>query len=96
MAVICNLSFSACNVGSEGPKPDEQHPLPSYLEYKHNDSIRIYQTNYFASRCAENPDSDYKSFDIKLGGEMENLGGKCDPDQQKFCDGPLKPRTAYR
>ncbi|XP_054688702.1 receptor-type tyrosine-protein phosphatase beta isoform X3 [Grus americana] len=82
--------------GSEGPKPDEQHPLPSYLEYKHNDSIRIYQTNYFASRCAENPDSDYKSFDIKLGGEMENLGGRCDPDQQKFCDGPLKPRTAYR
>ncbi|KAJ7405698.1 Receptor-type tyrosine-protein phosphatase beta [Willisornis vidua] len=82
--------------GSEGPKPDEQHPLPSYLEYKHNDSIRIYQTNYFASRCAENPDSDYKSFDIKLGGEMENLGGKCDPDHQKFCDGPLKPRTAYR
>uniref|UniRef100_A0A672TKI9 protein-tyrosine-phosphatase n=1 Tax=Strigops habroptila TaxID=2489341 RepID=A0A672TKI9_STRHB len=81
---------------SEGPKPDEQHPLPSYLEYKHNDSIRIYQTNYFASRCAENPDSDYKSFDIKLGGEMENLGGRCDPDQQKFCDGPLKPRTAYR
>ncbi|XP_071408325.1 receptor-type tyrosine-protein phosphatase beta isoform X1 [Pithys albifrons albifrons] len=82
--------------GSEGPKPDEQHPLPSYLDYKHNDSIRIYQTNYFASRCAENPDSDYKSFDIKLGGEMENLGGKCDPDHQKFCDGPLKPRTAYR
>ncbi|XP_074726670.1 receptor-type tyrosine-protein phosphatase beta isoform X2 [Strix uralensis] len=82
--------------GSEGPKPDEQHPLPSYLEYKHNDSIRIYQTNYFASRCAENPDSDYKSFDIKLGGEMENLGGRCDPDHQKFCDGPLKPRTAYR
>lgn len=27
---------------------------------------------------------------------MENLGGKCDPDHQKFCDGPLKPRTAYR
>ncbi|XP_027535511.1 receptor-type tyrosine-protein phosphatase beta isoform X2 [Neopelma chrysocephalum] len=82
--------------GSEGPKPDEQHPLPSYLEYKHNDSIRIYQTNYFASRCAENPDSDYRSFDIKLGGEMENLGGKCDPDHHKFCDGPLKPQTAYR
>ncbi|XP_051651836.1 receptor-type tyrosine-protein phosphatase beta isoform X3 [Manacus candei] len=82
--------------GSEGPKPDEQHPLPSYLEYKHNDSIRIYQTNYFASRCAENPDSDYKTFDIKLGGEMENLGGKCDPDHHKFCDGPLKPQTAYR
>ena len=27
---------------------------------------------------------------------MESLGGKCDPSQQKFCDGPLKPRTAYR
>ncbi|XP_054034289.1 receptor-type tyrosine-protein phosphatase beta [Dryobates pubescens] len=82
--------------GSEGPKPDEQHPLPSYLEYKHNDSVRIYQTNYFASRCTESPDRDYKSFDINLGGEMDNLGGRCDPEQQRFCDGPLKPRTAYR
>ncbi|NXG53692.1 PTPRB phosphatase, partial [Psilopogon haemacephalus] len=83
--------------GNEGAKPDEQHPLPSYLEYKHNDSVRIYQTNYFASSCATaNPDSDYKSFAINLGGEMENLGGRCDPDQLKFCDGPLKPRTAYR
>lgn len=27
---------------------------------------------------------------------MESLGGKCDPNQLKFCDGPLKPRTAYR
>ncbi|XP_019370273.1 PREDICTED: receptor-type tyrosine-protein phosphatase beta isoform X1 [Gavialis gangeticus] len=77
-------------------KPEQHHPLPSYLEYKNNDTIRIYQTNYFASRCAENPDNNYKSFDIKLGAEMESLGGKCDPDQQKFCDGPLKPRTAYR
>ncbi|XP_030404601.1 receptor-type tyrosine-protein phosphatase beta isoform X1 [Gopherus evgoodei] len=82
--------------GSEELKPDQQHPLPSYMEYKHNNSIRVYQTNYFASKCAENLDSNYKSFDIKLGGEMESLGGKCDPNQQKFCDGPLKPRTAYR
>lgn len=56
----------------------------------------MYQTDYFASKCAESPDSNSKSFNIKLGAEMESLGGKCDPNQQKFCDGPLKPRTAYR
>lgn len=77
-------------------KPEELHPLPSYLEYKHNNSIQIYQTDYFASKCSENPESISKSFDIKLGAEMENLGGKCDANQQKYCDGPLKPRTAYR
>lgn len=79
-------------------RPEQQHPLPSYLEYRHNASIRVYQTNYFASKCAESPDPDRssKSFNIKLGGEMDSLGGKCDPSQQKFCDGPLKPHTAYR
>ncbi|XP_045444217.1 receptor-type tyrosine-protein phosphatase beta isoform X3 [Pipistrellus kuhlii] len=82
--------------GSDELKPEQQHPLPSYLEYRHNASIRVYQTNYFASKCAESPDSSSKSFNIKLGAEMESLGGKCDPNQQKFCDGPLKPRTAYR
>uniref|UniRef100_A0A9L0JDY9 protein-tyrosine-phosphatase n=1 Tax=Equus asinus TaxID=9793 RepID=A0A9L0JDY9_EQUAS len=82
--------------GSDELKPEQQHPLPSYLEYRHNASIRVYQTDYFASKCAESPDSNPKSFDIKLGAEMESLGGKCDPHQQKFCDGPLKPRTAYR
>ncbi|XP_012296758.2 receptor-type tyrosine-protein phosphatase beta isoform X1 [Aotus nancymaae] len=82
--------------GSDELKPEQQHPLPSYLEYRHNASIRVYQTNYFASKCAENPDSNSKSFNINLGAEMESLGGKCDPTQQKFCDGPLKPHTAYR
>ncbi|XP_044305733.1 receptor-type tyrosine-protein phosphatase beta isoform X2 [Varanus komodoensis] len=82
--------------GSEGLKPEQHHPLPSYLEYKNNKSIQIYQTDYFASKCTESPDSFSKSFDIKLGGEMENLGGKCDPNQQKYCDGPLRPSTAYR
>uniref|UniRef100_A0A6J0SZ55 protein-tyrosine-phosphatase n=1 Tax=Pogona vitticeps TaxID=103695 RepID=A0A6J0SZ55_9SAUR len=82
--------------GSEGLKPEQHHPLPSYLEYKHNNSIRTYQTNYFASKCTESPDSISKSFDIKLGAEMENLGGKCNPNHQKYCDGPLKPRTDYR
>ncbi|XP_036988030.2 receptor-type tyrosine-protein phosphatase beta isoform X1 [Artibeus jamaicensis] len=82
--------------GSDELKPEQQHPLPSYLEYRHNASIRVYQTNYFASKCAESPDSNSRSFNIKLGAEMDSLGGKCDPNQQKFCDGPLKPRTAYR
>nr|XP_048274574.1 receptor-type tyrosine-protein phosphatase beta isoform X1 [Myodes glareolus] len=82
--------------GMDELKPEQQHPLPSYLEYRHNASIRVYQTNYFASKCAESPDSSSKSFTIKLGAEMDSLGGKCDPSQQKFCDGPLKPHTAYR
>lgn len=82
--------------GSDELKPEPQHPLPSYLEYRQNASIRVYQTDYFASKCAESPDSSSKSFNIKLGAEMESLGGKCDPNQQRFCDGPLKPRTAYR
>ncbi|XP_060050922.1 receptor-type tyrosine-protein phosphatase beta isoform X2 [Erinaceus europaeus] len=82
--------------GSDDLKPEPLHPLPSYLEYRHNASIQVYQTDYFASKCAESPDSNSKSFNIKLGAEMESLGGKCDPNQQKFCDGPLKPRTAYR
>ncbi|XP_054844181.1 receptor-type tyrosine-protein phosphatase beta isoform X4 [Eublepharis macularius] len=81
---------------SEELKPEQYHPLPSYLEYKHNNSIQVYQTDYFASKCTENLDTSSRSFDIKLGAEMENLGGKCDPSQQKYCDGPLKPRTAYR
>ncbi|XP_048356636.1 receptor-type tyrosine-protein phosphatase beta isoform X1 [Sphaerodactylus townsendi] len=81
---------------SEELKPEQCHPLPSYLEYKQNNSIQVYQTDYFASKCTENLDTSSKSFDIKLGAEMENLGGKCDPNPQKYCDGPLKPRTAYR
>ncbi|XP_066489420.1 receptor-type tyrosine-protein phosphatase beta [Tiliqua scincoides] len=81
---------------SDDLRPEQHHPLPSYLEYRHNNSIQIYQTDYFASKCSENPDGSSKSFDIKLGAEMESLGGKCDPNHQKYCDGPLKPRTAYR
>ncbi|KAJ6651427.1 hypothetical protein lerEdw1_021000 [Lerista edwardsae] len=81
---------------SDDLRPEQHHPFPSYLEYRHNNSVQIYQTDYFASKCSENPDGSSKSFDIKLGAEMESLGGKCDPNQQKYCDGPLKPRTAYR
>ncbi|XP_053318377.1 receptor-type tyrosine-protein phosphatase beta isoform X2 [Spea bombifrons] len=82
--------------GDEDRHPEISHPLPSYTDYKTNSSIKTYQTNYFASRCAENPDFSIQSFKIKLGGEMETLGGKCDQNQNTFCDGPLKPRTSYR
>ncbi|XP_075065625.1 receptor-type tyrosine-protein phosphatase beta isoform X2 [Mixophyes fleayi] len=82
--------------GNENLKPEPIHPLPTYTDYKRNSSIKAYQTNYFASRCAETPDYSSQTFKIKLGGEMENLGGKCELNQNKFCDGPLKPRTSYR
>ena len=49
-----------------------------------------------------------QSFDISLGTGMDTLGGDCDPADEEpgdpdlerergpFCDGPLKPKTAYR
>ncbi|KAM3925338.1 receptor-type tyrosine-protein phosphatase beta isoform 2-T2 [Leptodactylus fuscus] len=82
--------------GNDNLKPEPTHPLPTYTDYRRNNSIKIYQTDYFPSRCAEGPDYNIQSFKIKLGGEMENLGGKCDLNQNRFCDGPLKPRTSYR
>ncbi|KAL4660246.1 receptor-type tyrosine-protein phosphatase beta isoform X1 [Arapaima gigas] len=79
-------------------QPVQQHPLPSYLDYKHNSSIKAYQTNYFSSPCSEVPENEEKGIDISLGTGMKDLGGRCDPDpdQNSFCDGPLKPKTAYR
>uniref|UniRef100_A0A3Q1GFQ5 protein-tyrosine-phosphatase n=1 Tax=Acanthochromis polyacanthus TaxID=80966 RepID=A0A3Q1GFQ5_9TELE len=86
--------------GVENLQPDQHHPLPSYLDYRSNSSIRTYQTSYFPSRCA---DSKANSFDIGLGTGMDSLGGPCDQldpesgtDPTPFCDGPLKPRTSYR
>ncbi|CAI5668435.1 unnamed protein product [Oreochromis niloticus] len=86
---------------------EQKHPLPSYLDYSSNSSIRSYQTSYFPSRCTESPDSTTQSFNISLGTGMDLLGGTCnargsnqDPessgDPNHFCDGPLKPKTAYR
>ncbi|XP_076743117.1 receptor-type tyrosine-protein phosphatase beta isoform X2 [Maylandia zebra] len=86
---------------------EQKHPLPSYLDYSSNSSIRSYQTSYFPSRCTESPDSTTQSFNISLGTGMDLLGGTCDArgsDQDPessgelnhFCDGPLKPKTAYR
>ncbi|CDQ65313.1 unnamed protein product [Oncorhynchus mykiss] len=95
----------------ENLQPEQHHPLPSYLDYKSNSSIKAYQTSYFPSRCTEGPgDSGTQSFEISLGTGMDTLGGGCDhlqaqdreqnPDTHRdhnpFCDGPLKPKTAYR
>lgn len=88
-------------------QPEQKHPLPSYLDYKSNNSIRSYQTSYFPSHCSQGPDSSSTSFDISVGTGMDSLGGPCEhrdrdlaPESNRelnqFCDGPLKPKTAYR
>ncbi|XP_023681514.2 receptor-type tyrosine-protein phosphatase beta isoform X1 [Paramormyrops kingsleyae] len=85
---------------TESLQPDQQHPLPAYLDYKHNSSIKAYQTRYFPSRCTADPENGAEGIEISLGTGMDVLGGRCDldPDQNQntFCDGPLKPKTAYR
>ncbi|XP_061750681.1 receptor-type tyrosine-protein phosphatase beta-like [Nerophis ophidion] len=86
--------------GVEGEQPEQHHPLPSYVDYSSNSSIRAYQTAVFASSS-----NDACIFDITLGTGMDSLGGSCDrPDlhsdlragMRHFCDGPLRPKTAYR
>nr|XP_061780963.1 receptor-type tyrosine-protein phosphatase beta-like [Nerophis lumbriciformis] len=86
--------------GVESEQPEQHHPLPSYVDYSSNSSIRAYQTAVFASSS-----NDACSFDITLGTGMDSLGGSCDrPDlhsdlragMRHFCDGPLRPKTAYR
>lgn len=85
--------------GSEDVQPEQQEPLPSYLDYRSNTSVKSYQTGYFPSLCAESPDA---SFRLSLGTGMETLGGSCEDRQlahndiKVYCDGPLKPSTAYR
>lgn len=85
--------------GREDLQPEQQDPLPSYLDYRSNTSVKSYQTGYFPSLCAESPDS---SFQLSLGTGMETLGGSCEGrqsdrhDLKVYCDGPLKPSTAYR
>ncbi|KAJ8245485.1 hypothetical protein GJAV_G00271240 [Gymnothorax javanicus] len=84
----------------ENLQPEQQHPLPSYLDYKLNSSITAYQTNYFPSLCGEGLDSDSQEFEVNLGSGMASLGGDCageeEENQSPFCDGPLKAKTAYR
>ncbi|KAG9272106.1 receptor-type tyrosine-protein phosphatase beta [Astyanax mexicanus] len=89
---------------SEDVQPEQRHPLPSYWDYKINSTVKTYQTKYFHSNCGEGPESATQGFSIDLGTGMDILGGSCDHrltkniprDQPAFCDGPLKPRTAYR
>ncbi|KAM6973817.1 receptor-type tyrosine-protein phosphatase beta [Aplochiton taeniatus] len=96
----------------ENLQPEQRHPLPSYLDYKSNHSIKSYQTSYFPSHCAEGLDSAPQSFEVSLGTGVDSLGGSCDQhqgtdndrgpdtslerDTSPYCDGPLKPKTAYR
>ncbi|XP_073328917.1 receptor-type tyrosine-protein phosphatase beta-like isoform X2 [Pagrus major] len=90
--------------GVDEVQPQHQDPLPSYLDYKTNSSVKTYQTSYFPSQCSEGPDSSH-SFHPSLGTGTDLLGGSCehrdlDPETSRdlklFCDGPLKPNTAYR
>ncbi|TSZ83246.1 Receptor-type tyrosine-protein phosphatase beta [Bagarius yarrelli] len=88
--------------GLESVLPEHRHPLPSYLDYKHNSSVSAYQTSYFQSLCEDEEDSANLVYEIKLGAGMARLGGACEQDMEPkqrgkfFCDGPLKSRTAYR
>uniref|UniRef100_A0A674CNT2 protein-tyrosine-phosphatase n=1 Tax=Salmo trutta TaxID=8032 RepID=A0A674CNT2_SALTR len=76
----------------ENLQPEQHHPLPSYLDYKSNSSIKAYQTSYFPSRCTEGPGgSGTQSFEISLGTGMDTLGGGCDhlQAQDRECHGCL-------
>lgn len=101
--------FAVVVTESEGVndmQPDHLHPLPSYLDYKYNSSVKSYQTNYFPSFCSDGPDSSIQIYNVSLGTGMDFLGGPCDHKDQShteatrdlthFCDGPLKSKTSYR
>lgn len=99
-----SLCLSCVWFGSEieNQQPYQHHPLPSYLDYRTNSSVKTYQTSNFASRCDESQ-SQMQEIEIYLGSGMESLGGPCDEkpsndasQDQMFCDGPLKPKTSYR
>ncbi|XP_059402714.1 receptor-type tyrosine-protein phosphatase beta-like [Carassius carassius] len=88
---------------SENQHPYQHHPLPSYLDYRSNSSVKAYQTSYFLGHCEESQNT-VQEFEIYLGSGMERLGGRCDQktsidasqQQAIYCDGQLKPKTAYR
>lgn len=87
-------------------QPEQRDPLPSYLDYRSNSSIKSYQTSYFPSQCVEGQDSSSHDFELSVGAGTDALGGSCELGQSEpesssrelklFCDGPLKPNTAYR
>lgn len=90
--------------GSDDSQPEQRDPLPSYLDYKSNSSVKSYQTSYFPSQCAGGPDSGSHTFELSVGAGADTLGGSCergqsDPESRTlklFCDGPLMSNTAYR
>ncbi|XP_023182651.1 receptor-type tyrosine-protein phosphatase beta-like isoform X1 [Xiphophorus maculatus] len=101
--------FTVVVTESEGVndlQPDHNHPLPSYLDYRYNNSVKSYQTNYFPSLCSDGLDSSTQIYNVSLGTGMDSLGGPCDHkdpshaessrDLIYFCDGPLKSKTSYR
>ncbi|XP_047658277.1 receptor-type tyrosine-protein phosphatase beta-like isoform X2 [Tachysurus fulvidraco] len=91
---------------SEDIQPEQRHPLPSYRDYISNTSVKVYQTGYFSSDCDRELSGYTHTFNITLGSGMDTLGGKCehtpihtlntDQPHGVYCDGPLKPNTAYR
>ncbi|XP_051918305.1 receptor-type tyrosine-protein phosphatase beta-like isoform X2 [Hippocampus zosterae] len=84
--------------GEDSVFPEQRHPLPSYADYMSNASIKSYQTSLFAGGSP----AETCAYDITVGAGSDTLGGACDhprarhKHQQHFCDGPLKPTTAYR
>ncbi|XP_053361387.1 receptor-type tyrosine-protein phosphatase beta-like isoform X1 [Clarias gariepinus] len=91
---------------SDNVQPEQRHPLASYRDYINNASVKIYQTRYFPIRCDDGLDDSTHTFNITLGSGMGALGGECentptntlgmDTEHSVYCDGPLKPSTAYR
>ncbi|KAK3564823.1 hypothetical protein QTP86_027966, partial [Hemibagrus guttatus] len=91
---------------NEDVQPEQRHPLPSYRDYINNTSVKVYQTGYFPSNCDNVLGGSTHTFNITLGSGMDTLGGKCehtpihtlstDTEHGVYCDGPLKPNTAYR
>ncbi|KAK6292357.1 hypothetical protein J4Q44_G00369410 [Coregonus suidteri] len=88
-------------------QPEQLHPLPSFQDYRTNSSVRAYQTGYFPSGCAQEQGMGAgRVFEVNLGAGLDRLGGPCDSEEDHdndhnsdlyhFCDGPLKPKTAYR
>ncbi|XP_062856317.1 receptor-type tyrosine-protein phosphatase beta-like [Trichomycterus rosablanca] len=84
--------------------PEQRHPLPSYWDYRTNSTVKLYQTRWFHSGCEDGLDGAPLWFNITLGSGMDMLGGECEHthlngaagERGGYCDGPLKPNTAYR
>ncbi|KAB5571712.1 hypothetical protein PHYPO_G00228180 [Pangasianodon hypophthalmus] len=99
-SIIVTESDKSEDVQPEQPEqPEQRHPLPSYRDYINNTLVKVYQTGYFPSNCDDGLRGSTHTFNITLGSGMDTLGGKCentDTERSVYCDGPLKPNTAYR